>query len=150
MVTPRFLGVVTSKFFHTQLPSKCIGTKQDLLFALQNLSATVHQPYHTEDNVYFSKRFKFHLKLREGRCLLDHLSFAPVATALVRTDKYLIARSQRVTFFEWLPVFLCFSVNSILLWFHRRPLVFKFIFCFIITVRDHFVIRLRILLKCRF
>ena len=149
MVTPRFLGVVTSKFFHTQLPSKFIGTKQDL-FSLQNLSAMVHRPYHTEDNVYFSKCFTFHLKLREGRCLLDHLSFAPVATALVRTDKYLISRSQSVTFFEWHPVFLCFSVNSILLWFHRTLPVFKFIFCFIITVRDHFVIRLRILLKRRF
>lgn len=53
-------------------------------------------------------------------------------------------------FFERLPGFLCFFVNPILLWFHRRFVVVKLIFCFIITVGDHFIIRLRILVKRRF
>lgn len=53
-------------------------------------------------------------------------------------------------FSECLPSFLCFAIDSILYRFNLRFLVFKFIFCFIVTVGNHFVIRLGALLKCRF
>lgn len=55
-----------------------------------------------------------------------------------------------VTFPECLFLFLDFSVDTILFWFNCRPLVFKFVFGFIITVGNHFIIGLGILIKCCF
>lgn len=53
----------------------------------------------------------------------------------------------RAIFSECLPLALCFSVDTILFWFNRRPLVFKFVFSFIITVGNHFIVGLRVLIK---
>lgn len=51
---------------------------------------------------------------------------------------------------ECLPFVLCFSVDAILLWLECRPLIFKFVFSFVITVGNHLIVGLRILIKCCF
>lgn len=48
---------------------------------------------------------------------------------------------------ECLFLFLDFSVDTILFWFNCRPLIFKFVFGFIITVGNHFIVGLGILIK---
>lgn len=53
-------------------------------------------------------------------------------------------------FSQGLPGFLGFSVDSVLFRLDRRPLVVKLIFGFIVAIGNHFIIRLRILLKGRF
>lgn len=56
----------------------------------------------------------------------------------------------RAIFPECLSLLLSFSVDTILFWFNRGPLIFKFVFSFIITVGDHFIVGLRLLIKCCF
>lgn len=51
---------------------------------------------------------------------------------------------------ECLPLVLCLSVDVILLWFKCRPLIFKFILSFVITVGNYLIVGLRILIKCCF
>ena len=149
-VTPRFLGVVTSKFFPTQLLSKNRDRQQEPPVFSAELDSYGPPAPPLWGHCVPSQPIKFHPKPRERRRLPEHPSFAPVATAHVRTDRCLVSWLQHVTFFERLPGFLRFFVNPILLWFHRRFVVVKLIFCFIITVGDHFIIRLRILVKRRF
>lgn len=48
---------------------------------------------------------------------------------------------------ERLPLVLCFSVHTVLFRFKCRPLIIEFIFSFIITVGNHFIVGLGVLIK---